>query len=159
LIFVTVGTHYQGFERLISSVDNLVENKKIRDKVIIQIGYTNYIPKNCKWCRFVDPKKFSELCKKSNFVITHGGIGSIIIPFKLKKKIIVVPRLKIFNEHIDDHQLQITKELEKQNKIIAVYDINYLEKAIRRVKKLSPSSFITNKKILSLIKDFIEKMY
>lgn len=157
MIFVTVGTHYQGFERLIKTVDELVGKDKIKEKVIIQVGHSDYIPKNCKWSRFVDPEDFVKFCKKSNIVITHGGIGSIIIPLQLKKRIIVVPRYKKFFEHTDDHQLQITKYLEKEKKIIAVYDINNLEKAIIKVNSFSPSKLKKKSKILNLIDGFIEK--
>ena len=157
MIFVTVGTHYQGFERLIKTVDELVDKDKIKENVIIQIGHSDYIPKNCKWFRFVDPEDFVKFCKKSNIVITHGGIGSIVIPLKLKKPVIVVPRYKKFLEHTDDHQLQITRYLEKEKKIIAVYGINNLEKAIINANNFSPGKLKKKSKILNLIEDFIEK--
>ena len=157
MIFVTVGTHYQGFERLIKNVDNLVDKGKLEENVVIQIGYSKYIPKNCKWFRFVDPEDFVNFCKKSNLVITHAGIGSIVIPLKLKKLVIVVPRYKKFNEHTDDHQLQITRELEKEEKIIAVYDINNLEEAIIKANSFLSSKLKKKSKILNLVENFIEK--
>ena len=158
MIFVTVGTHYQGFERLIKAVDELTGKGEIKENVIIQIGYSDYTPKNCKWFRFVDPEDFVEFCKKSNIVITHAGIGSIIIPLKIKKPVIVVPRYKKFNEHTDDHQLQITKELEKEGKIITVYDINNLEKAYKKSKKWKPIHLKEKNKISNLIGDYIKKL-
>jgi UDP-N-acetylglucosamine transferase subunit ALG13 len=157
LIFVTVGTHYQGFERLIKAVDELIKKGKIKEDVTIQIGYSNYIPENCKWFRFLDSGDFIKFLKKSNIVITHGGIGSIVIPLQLKKTVIVVPRYKKFLEHTNDHQLQITKYLENQKKIIAVYDINNLEKAIVKAKNFSPTKLKRKNKIINLIEDFVEK--
>ncbi len=138
MIFVTVGTHYQGFERLISAVDKLIEKNKIKDTVIMQIGYSKYIPKNCKWFKFIEPDEFLKYCNNSDIIISHGGIGSIIPPLKFKKKLIIVPRLKKFNEHTNDHQLQITKELERQKKIIAIYDgeFSFLKLLITKKKKI-----------------------
>jgi len=133
---VTVGTHYQGFERLIKAVDELVGKDKIKENVIIQIGHSDYIPKNCKWFRFVDPENFIKFCKESNIVITHGGIGSIVIPLKLEKPVIVVPRYKKFFEHTDDHQIEISKVMGKEGKVIPVYDIKDLEFAIEKTRKL-----------------------
>lgn len=156
MIFVTVGTHYQAFDRLIKTVDDLVGKNKIKEDVIIQIGHSNYIPKNCKWFMFITPKEFLKICKKSNIVITHGGIGSIVIPLQIKKPVIVVPRNKKFGEHTDDHQLQITRELEKEKKIIAVYDISQLEKALQKAKKFSPVKLKKKSKVLNLIENFIE---
>jgi len=158
LIFVTVGTHYQGFERLIKAVDELVVKDKIKENVVIQIGHTDYIPKNCKWFRFIDPENFEKYCKKSSIVITHGGIGSIVIPLQLKKRVIVVPRYRKFSEHTDDHQLQITRYLEKEKKIIALYDINNLEKTIINANSFSPSMLKKKSKFLNLIDDFVEKV-
>ena len=158
MIFVTVGTHYQGFERLVKAVDELVGNSKIKDNVIIQIGHTKYKPKNCEWIRFVNPENFVKLCKKSNIVITHGGIGSIVIPLKIRKPTIVVPRYKKFSEHTDDHQLQITMELQKERKIIAVYDIDDLEEAYYKTKKYKPTYQKKKNRIVDLIENFIKKV-
>lgn len=154
MIFVTVGTHNQSFERLIKAVDKLVEQKKINEEVIIQTGYTNYRPKNCKWFKFIPFQNFVRICKKSNIVITHGGVGSIMIPLKLKKPTIVVPRLKNFGEHSDNHQLQIVKELEKQKKIIAVYDIIDLYPSINKTKQFNlKNKKQTTPKIFKIIKE------
>ena len=58
MIFVTVGTHDQGFERLVRKIDELVESKKIKERVVIQTGYTEYKPRKCKWFKFVSPEEF-----------------------------------------------------------------------------------------------------
>lgn len=155
MIFVTVGTHNQGFERLIKTIDELVGQRKLNEQVIIQTGNTDYVPKNCKWFKFTILQNFIKICKKSNIIITHSGVGSIIIPLQLKKPIIVVPRLKKFNEHIDDHQLQIAKELDKQKKVIAVYDVNELLNAIKKARNFIPSKTVKKNKILNIIKKFL----
>lgn len=158
MIFVTVGTHRQGFERLIKEVDDLAGKNLIRDNFLIQIGNAKYIPKNCKWFHFIEPEKFDGLCKKANIVITHGGVGSIITPLKYNKPIIAVPRLKKFNEHTDDHQLQIVRELGKQKKVIVVYDIGKLKFAIFKAKKWKPKNLSNRSKILNLIDNFIKNV-
>ncbi len=89
-------------------------------------------------------------------IVTHGGIGSIITPLKMGKPVIVVPRLKKLNEHNDDHQLQITQELERQKKILAVYDISKLEAAIGKAKKLRPQKFAGGNKITGIIEKYIQ---
>ncbi len=158
LIFVTVGTHNQGFDRLIKTVDNLIGKRKIKERVLVQTGYTKYIPKNCESFDFAPYEKFIDICKKSSIVITHGGVGSIMIPLNLEKKTIVVPRLKIFGEHVDDHQLQIVKELEKQGRILPIYDINELEKTIKKAKKWEPREEMKRSKILDIVSDFVLKL-
>lgn len=157
MIFVTVGTHEQSFDRLVGKIDELVGDKKIKGNVLVQIGYTDYKPKACKWFKFIEPEKFEQLCKKSDIIITHAGVGSIMTCLKFGKTTIVVPRLKKFGEHRDDHQLQITKELEKQGKILAVYEINKLENAILKAKSWKSKKTFKENKILYLIDNYLKK--
>lgn len=49
MIFVTVGTHEQQFNRLITCVDEMKENGLIKEEVMIQTGFSTYIPKSCQW--------------------------------------------------------------------------------------------------------------
>ena len=158
MIFVTVGTHDQNFDRLIRKIDELARDKKIKDNVVIQTGYTDYKPKVCKWFKFVNPKDFEQLCKKSDLIITHAGVGSIMTCLKFGKTTIVVPRLKKFGEHRDDHQLQITKELEKQGKILAVYDVDQLKNIISKAGNWKPRKAFKESKILYLIYNYIKNL-
>lgn len=45
MIFVTVGTHEQPFNRLIQKVDELKRDGVIKDDVIIQTGFSTYLIK------------------------------------------------------------------------------------------------------------------
>jgi UDP-N-acetylglucosamine transferase subunit ALG13 len=159
LIFVTVGTHERGFDRLVKAVDDLIGSGKIKEKVTIQTGYTEYIPKNCDSFKFTDYDNIVELCKKASIVISHGGVGSIITPLELGKPVIVVPRLKRFNEHTNDHQLQIVKELERQEKIIPVYDIKNLENALEEARKVGNKKYNKQRsKILDIVSNYLLKI-
>lgn len=127
LIFVTVGKMY-GFDRLIKHMDSIARN--IHEEVIMQIGETKYYPTNTE---FFDYKPYDEvrsLYENSRIVICHAGIGSILTALHCYKPIIVVPRMKKFNEHIDDHQMEIAKELVAEGLASAVYDIEDLENII-----------------------------
>lgn len=126
MIFVTVGLHNQGFERLIKKMDEIAE--KIDEEVIIQIGHSKYIPKYAKSFKFEDDfSKLNILNKSARVVVCHGGVGSIIAALEQKTPVIAVPRLKKYGEVIDDHQLEIVRRLSEEGKIGVVYDINKLE--------------------------------
>lgn len=73
MIFVTVGTHEQQFNRLIMEMDQLKANGKIDDEVFIQTGYSDYEPKHCQWTKFVSFDEMTNYIEKSRIVITHGG--------------------------------------------------------------------------------------
>ena len=136
MILVTVGIRGQ-FNRLIKEIDILKKQGRIKEKVVAQISDSDYEPKYIEqYFKYESLEKMINLIKTANVVVTHGGVGSISLSLQYDKPTIVVPRLKRFNEHTDDHQLQITKELEKQEKIIAVYDIKNLESSLEKVKNI-----------------------
>ncbi|WP_010480024.1 PssE/Cps14G family polysaccharide biosynthesis glycosyltransferase [Thermococcus zilligii] len=128
MIFVTVGNSNLGFERLIKAMDNLAQ--ALPYPVVMQIGATNYVPKNVEWFRYCDHDTIIEHFKKSRVIVTHAGAGTIFDILLLGKKPVVIPRLSKFKEHIDDHQVEITRALENQKLIIPVYDIHHLGPAI-----------------------------
>jgi UDP-N-acetylglucosamine transferase subunit ALG13 len=107
MIFITLGSQKFQFNRLLKAVDELVAAGKIKDEVFAQIGYSDYKPTNYKYEQFLDREKFSQIMDKAEIVITHGGTGAIIGAVKKGKKVIAVPRLARYGEHVDDHQLQL----------------------------------------------------
>jgi beta-1,4-N-acetylglucosaminyltransferase len=154
MIFVTVGTHYQGFERLIKKIDEIAG--KIDEEVVAQIGSTKYEPKNMTYFSFMeDEEKFLEIYKKARIIITHAGVGNLFKIHSFQKPVIIVPRLKKFNEHVDDHQLDITEILKNEEEAVVVYDIEDLEDALKKAKKISIKE---NKKLVTFLKNYIKSM-
>ena len=123
MIFVTVGTHEQQFNRLISYVDKL----DLSEEVVIQKGYSDYEPENCKSVKLLPYSKMTEYVERARIVITHGGPSSIMMPLQIGKIPVVVPRQKKFNEHVNDHQLEFVKKISESGNIIPVYDIESLK--------------------------------
>ncbi|ARE27126.1 MULTISPECIES: glycosyltransferase [Lactococcus] len=105
MIFVTVGTHEQGFDRLIKKLDQLKEKGLIKQEIVIQKGYTEYAPKYCQAQKFYSPVEMNELFKDAKLIITHGGPATYMSAIALGKPTIVVPRLRKYNEHVNNHQL------------------------------------------------------
>ena len=154
MIFVTVGTHGQQFLRLVKKADELAG--KHGEETIIQQGICKYETKSAKSFAYADEKTMSEYYRNARIVVVHGGVGSIMSSLINGKPTVVVPRLKKYGEHNDDHQLQITKELEKQGKITAVYDIDSLGDAMERAR---PSDIGNGgKKIREIINEFLEEV-
>lgn len=155
MIFVTVGTHEQNFNRLIKKIDNLREQNIIKDKVFIQTGYTDYEPKHCEFKNMITNDEMIDYTKKAKIVITHGGPGSIMLPFQYGKIPVVVPRQKDFDEHVDNHQVKFTNKLESENKVIAIYDINKLGEVINNYDSIVESF---NKDYKSNTTLFVDKL-
>lgn len=141
LIFVTVGTHEQGMDRLFIELDRLIEAGSIKEEIFAQIGYSKYVPKYYKYKEMISYQEMDSYVKRSNIVITHGGPGSIFHPLQYGKAPIVVPRNPGYNEHVDNHQILFTRRLEHEKKVIGVYEIDNLIYIINNyneiVKKLS----------------------
>jgi len=131
MIFVTVGTHEQGFERLVKEIDDLKGNGTIKEDVIIQKGYTEYEPKNCISYKLIGYEDMQKNMNEARIIITHGGPASFIAPLTIGKVPIVVPRQKDFNEHVNNHQLEFVKQVvERDNSLIPCYDIEELKNLI-----------------------------
>ena len=129
MIFVTVGTHEQPFDRLIKYIDRFAEG--IDEEVIVQTGVSKYKPANCTWQSFYKQQEVYELIEAARIVITHGGPSSYIDVLQRGKIPIVVPRYHKYGEHFDDHQLSIGCEYKKlYNDIILIEDIELLGEAI-----------------------------
>lgn len=111
MIFVTVGTHEQPFNRLLRSVDELIENHIITEEVVMQTGYSTYKPKYAQTSQFMEHLKMSELMDEARIIITHGGPASFLDVISRGKKPIVVPRQLKFQEHVNDHQVAFTEQV------------------------------------------------
>ena len=68
MIFVTVGTHEQAFDRLIEYIDNLKEKEIINEDVIIQTGYSNYEPRYCKWKKLFPYQEMVKLVDEARLL-------------------------------------------------------------------------------------------
>jgi len=128
MIFVTVGTHEQPFDRLVKYMDKWAENHD--EKVFIQRGYSLYEPKFADHSDFLTTEEMFEYMDKSRIIVTHGGPSSYIYPLQIGKTPIVVPRKKEYGEHINNHQVKFSKEMENKFGIIVIENINDLSKVI-----------------------------
>lgn len=129
MIFVTVGTHEQPFNRLVEYMDNWAKGHD--EKVVMQIGYCTYEPKNCEWSKLYPYQEMVKKVAEARIVITHGGPSSFIMPLQIGKTPIVVPRKFSFNEHVNDHQVAFSKAVEERmGTIIVVEDEKELGKVI-----------------------------
>ena len=138
MIFVTVGTHEQQFNRLIKKMDSLAAKKIIKEEVFIQTGFSSYEPKCCKWSQWLSYAEMEEKISEAHIVITHGGPSSFIMPLQLGKIPIVVPRAHEYDEHVNNHQVTFVKYVaDKKKNIIPIYDVDDIELAIVNYDKLT----------------------
>lgn len=135
MIFVTVGTHEQQFNRLVECIDNWAENQD--EEVVVQTGYCNFEPKNCRWKKLFSYNEMEKNVEAARIVITHGGPSSFIAPLQIGKTPIVVPRKKKFDEHVNDHQVKFCQQVaERMGTILVVEDVKDLPNVIERYEDI-----------------------
>ena len=161
MIFVMLGTQNNSFQRLLEEIDKLINQNVIHEEVVVQAGYTQYQPK-CEKMKIIDFMPREELDtyeQNANFIITHGGVGSIITSLEKGKKVIAVPRLHEYGEHVNNHQKEIVEKFNRGGNIIGIQSIEELEEAIKRVKDFEPKPYVENNhKMLKIIENFIDNV-
>ena len=156
MIFITVGSQKFQFNRLLKAVDAQVADGTIKEKVFAQIGASDYRPQNYDYKDFIDRNEFADWMNKADIVITHGGTGAIVSAIKKGKKVIAIPRLARYDEHVDDHQLQIIEQFKELNLICECQDCDLIWKALETVKRTNYDSYQSNTAtIIKSIDDFI----
>lgn len=164
LIFVTVGTHEQQFNRLVKKVDELKRDGVITEDVVMQTGFSTYEPKNCRWQKLFPFQDMGKYIEQARIVITHGGPSSFIMPLQIGKIPIVVPRQSKFNEHVNDHQVLFARAVkERYGNLIVVEDIDKLSDAIKDYNKIvtgmyAGSEINNNEKFCNNVEKIAEKL-
>ena len=157
MILVTLGTQDKSFERLLKAIDKEIEKGNIKDKVLVQAGYTKYKSENMEIFKSVSNDRLEELMDEASLIITHGGVGSILTALKHHKKVIATPRLSKYNEHTNDHQKQIIEEFGRLGYIIPLKDLTKLDKMLIKSKTFKPKEFNSNNEnFKELITNYIE---
>lgn len=160
MIFVTVGTHEQPFNRLVEYMDKYASEHE--EEVIIQTGFSTYVPQNAKWSKLYPYRAMLELVNRARIVITHGGPSSFIMPLQIGKTPIVVPRQYKFNEHVNDHQVKFCKEVEsRMGTILLVEDIKELNVVLENYEEIKKAgkSISNNAKFCKELECIVEEMF
>lgn len=130
LTFVTLGTQNFPFNRLLELVDRLVAEGTLQGEVFAQAGYSSYVPRNYAYADFLEPEDYNRYIAEADLVIAHAGVGTIMNCLSNHKKLIVVPRAKAYNEHVDDHQFEIAEEFAKQGYLLCAENYDALQSAV-----------------------------
>lgn len=158
MIFVILGTQDKSFVRLLDKIQSLIQSGVIKEKVIVQAGSTSYQSNEMDLFDLIQTHEFNKLVKEANLIITHGGVGSIMEGIKNNKKIIAVPRLAKYKEHVNDHQIEIVNEFTKAGYIIGIHEVEELEDGLIRAKTFQTQPFKSNNCIfISLIEKKVEQ--
>lgn len=164
MIFVTVGTHEQAFNRVIEEIDKLKKEGIIKEEVIIQLGYSTYEPSYCKWEKIISYDEMMDNMKKARIIITHGGPATFMMALQLGKIPVVVPRQYEFNEHVNNHQVDFTKIVaDRYKNIIPVYNMSELKDVIENydseISQIPQSAMSNNREFNNKFEEVVENLF
>lgn len=156
MIFITLGSQKFQFNRLLNYIDKLIDERVIQEEVFAQKGASNYSPKNFESRDFLKRIEFQDRMIEADIVVTHGGTGAIITALKSNKKVIAVPRLSKFDEHVDNHQIQIVEAFSSANYIMEALNYSEIKQKITEINSKKFNNFESNNdcfidKIIELI--------
>ena len=127
MIYVTVGTMFLDFPRLTTAMDTIARDTG--EVIIVQTGLSKTLPVHCKHFDFKPREEVLEIQRTARVVVCHAGIGCVSDALRMKCPLIVVPRLKRFNEHMNDHQTGLARAVETRGWGRAIYDVRKLADA------------------------------
>lgn len=101
MIFVTVGSHHQPFDRLVRACAELAE----LERVVVQRGPSATRPSGCEVHDWLEPHAFEALLAEARLVVCHAGPATLEAVVRAGSIPLVVPRRRLWREHVDDHQV------------------------------------------------------
>lgn len=150
MILVTVGTEKFAFNRLMKWIDNLIANDLISvkpEEIVIQYGSCTLVPERVKGYSVLKETEFLGLVQDAELIIAHCGEGTIdLLACFENKPFILVPRQIEHNEHVDDHQMELAEELEKQGIPIAYSEADlagFIAEPVRQEFPTTPAAYYT----------------
>ena len=158
MILVLLGTQNNSFHRLLEEIEKNIKDGIIKEEVIVQAGYTKFQSHKMRIIDLRSKEQLEKFQDETDLIITHGGVGSIISSIEKGKKVIAVPRMHEYGEHVNNHQKEIVKDFNDKGYIIGVEKVEDLKQAIIKSKDFEPKKYQpNNEKMLKIIEEFINK--
>ena len=150
MIFVTVGTHHQGFDRLVQAADELAAD--IDEQVVIQRGVTELCPQHARHFKFCSMQEMADWIQQARVVVAQAGAGTIITTLQQGKVLVVTPRLTVYGENYTDHQIELAAELDRQGRAALVSELSgeTLQEAITRALTLQTKTVPSDELVQAL---------
>lgn len=156
MILVLLGTQNNSFVRLLEEIEKCIDSGIIKEEVIAQVGNTKFNSEKIIVKNFYSQEEMLKLIDSANFIISHGGVGSIVNCLKKAKKVIAVARLKEYKEHVNNHQIQIVQSLSEEGFIVGIKELKELSKEINNIEEFEPKAFVSNtEKMIKKIEEYI----
>lgn len=149
-VLVSLGTQKQQFIRILRLIENSEELKCA--EILVQAGHTKYKSDRMNIIEFMNQEGFNIALNDADIVICHGGVGTIFSALKSGKKVLAVPRLAKYDEHVDDHQLEICRELQKEGYILYLNDSEIFDEKVRELLSTNFKKYVSDTSYLDILR-------
>ena len=157
MIFVSVGTNEARFDRLLHAVAEL----QLPERLLIQHGHSIRLERpESELVDFLPFEDMVDAIRSARVVVTHAGVGSVMVALANGKRPVVVPRRKAFAEAVDDHQLQLGRRFAQAGLVTLVEDPAGLAEAVNAEQEAAaivPSASTLAADISSFLDDLIPR--
>lgn len=126
MILVTVGTHEQPFDRLIAAAAALPGD----EPMVVQYGTSTLPHGRGEWIDFLSFDDLAQLAEQARAIVCHAGVGSIVLARRYGHRPIVMARRPQLGEHVDEHQLSLTRRLADAGLVTSVDTAEELTTAV-----------------------------
>ena len=116
MIFFTVGTHEDPFDRLIHAAEAVALS--LNERVVVQRGYSCVPTPHCETSDLFTPDQIEAFMREASLVVMHAGPASILLATSTGHVPVVVPRRAVFGEHVDDHQVAFANRLRERVRVV-----------------------------------------
>ena len=150
MILVLLGTQNNSFHRLLEEIEKNIKDGTIKEEVIVQAGYTKFQSYKMRIVDLISKEQLEQFQDEANLIITHGGVGS---------KVIAVPRMHEYGEHVNNKKKEIVKDFNDKGYLIGIDKVEDLKQALIKVRDFEPKKYQpNNEKMLKIIEEFIDKI-
>jgi UDP-N-acetylglucosamine transferase subunit ALG13 len=118
MIFVVLGTWEMPFTRPLVEIHEAARAGLIAQPIVVQSGKTPFESPYMKLVPFFGRDELEQMYEQAELVICQAGVGSIMLGLRKHKKVMAIARLSKFDEHIDDHQLEILEVFTKSGAVL-----------------------------------------
>ncbi|MFX0547524.1 glycosyltransferase [Roseovarius sp. S1116L3] len=134
MIFLTIGTH-EPFDRLAKAVDEWASQASRDHEIIAQVispPTDAYVPEHFDMIAHMSPAQYENQIKRSDLIVSHAGMGTILTAFTHGKPIVIMPRRGHLNETRNDHQYTTIKSIPRRPGLFVAEDEDQFSDVMNR---------------------------
>jgi UDP-N-acetylglucosamine transferase subunit ALG13 len=158
MTFVVLGTWEMPFVRPLREIEQAAIAGLLPEPVIVQSGSTHYASPRLELVPFFGTEELERMYEQAAMIICQAGVGSIMLGLRRHKRIISIARLSRFDEHIDDHQLEILNLFSQIGAVLPWKGEGDLAEVLARVQSFVPVGYrFTQERISSTILEYLTR--